>query len=151
MRSVFAMTPAMTRTALLLACPLLLAACQSPADPADRAPVFDGIAADETVYFTGNEPFWGGESGAGQLTYTTPENIEGSTFPVTRFAGNSGIGISGELDGQPFDMTVTQGNCSDTMSDTDYPFTATLRIGEEQRQGCAWTNRQPRTGLEQGQ
>ena len=81
-------------------------------------------------------------------TYATPDNPDGSEFPVERFAGNNGLGISGDMDGQSFDLTITPGECSDGMSDRTYPYTATLLIGAEQRQGCAWTNSQPFSGPE---
>jgi len=127
-----------------------LAACHSsPATKPDESAIthtFNGIGPDETVHFTGTEPFWGGEAKLGQMTYTTPEDQKGTSFPVERFAGNSGLGFSGSYAGQSFDMAVTRGKCSDGMSDRSYPFTATLRIGGEQRNGCAWTNTHPFTG-----
>lgn len=129
---------------------LLLAACHSgPATKPDESSVthaFNGIGADEVVHFTGTEPFWGGELKAGEMTYTTPENQQGVTFAVERFAGNSGLGFSGVAEGKSFDMAVTRGQCSDGMSDRTYPYTATLRIGQEQRNGCAWTDTHPFTG-----
>lgn len=132
----------------LAALPLLLAACQGGADAERSVESYDGIAADETVHFTGTEPFWGGESAGGTLTYSTPENIEGRTISVERFAGNNGLSIAGELDGASFDLVVTPAECSDGMSDRTYPFVATLQIGEETRFGCAWTDRQPFAGSE---
>lgn len=107
---------------------------------------FDAIAAEETIRLTGTEPFWGGTLVDGTLTYTTPENQAGDSIAVRRFAGNNGLGFSGVLDGAALDLTITPGACSDGMSDRSYPFTATLRVGEEQRSGCAWTDRQPFSG-----
>ena len=128
----------------------LLAGCQGQSGDgivtADEAEVFDAIGPDETVQFTGTEPFWGGDASEGQLRYTTPENIDGVVIPVDRFAGNNGLSFSGSLEGADFDMTVTPGDCSDGMSDRTYPFVATLQIGEETRSGCAWTQGMPFTG-----
>lgn len=107
---------------------------------------FAAIRADETIRFTGAEPFWGGTVRGGELVYSTPENQGGETIPVRRFAGNNGLGFSGMRGGAPFDMTITPGACSDGMSDRSYPFTVTLKLGEEQRSGCAWTERTPFTG-----
>ena len=118
------------------------------APEASATGTFDAIAATEEVHSTGTEPFWGGVAGAGVATYSTPENPDGSEFPVERFAGNNGLGISGEVDGKKFDLTITPGECSDGMSDRTYPYTATLLLGDEQRQGCAWTNAQPFSGPE---
>jgi uncharacterized membrane protein len=131
------------------------AASEAKSQPAPPAPTvvdsgrtapFAAIAADETIRFTGTEPFWGGTIRAGEMLYSTPENQEGQAIAVSRFAGNNGLGFSGSLDGRAVDLTVTPGSCSDGMSDRTYPFTVTLRLGEEQRSGCAWTDRTPFTG-----
>ena len=134
---------------LLIATSLLLVACQTENGanaPGNSPEGFTGIGPDETIHFLGTEPFWGGSTTGTQLTYETPENIEGTTFPVERFTGQGGLGLSGRLEGAPFDMTVTPGACSDAMSDRTYPYTVTLRIGEDMRRGCAWTDAQPFEG-----
>lgn len=144
----------MLRPAILAAAALVLplAACQpGPEGPNGTTrdtpgEAFSAIGPEETVRFTGTEPFWGGQVSGGTLTYSTPENVEGTMISVERFAGNNGLGYSGTLAGRTFDMTVTPGECSDGMSDRTYPFTVTLRIGEEQRSGCAWTEKTPFTG-----
>lgn len=104
---------------------------------------FAGIGAEETLRFTGTEPFWGGEVSGGRLVYTTPEQPAGEAIAVERFAGRGGLSFSGTLAGRAFDMAVTQGECSDGMSDRTYPFAVTLRLGEETRQGCGWTEAAP--------
>ncbi|GMN15012.1 COG3650 family protein [Altererythrobacter sp. MTPC7] len=109
---------------------------------------FTGIGVEETIYFGGTEPFWGGEVADRQMLYTTPENADGVRFAVERFTGQGGLGFSGTMEGAPVDMTVTPGECSDGMSDRVYPYTVTLQIGAEQRVGCAHTDRQPFTGRE---
>ena len=148
---------------------LLLAACQSgasdapaaegeeageaapaaeiPGDADETAP-FSGIADDEVLRFTGTEPFWGGEVDGRTLTYTTPENQAGTVILVERFAGRGGLSFSGLLDGAEFDMMVTPLECSDGMSDRTYPFTVTLEIGEDKRNGCAWSEQHPFEGPE---
>lgn len=118
-----------------------------PGDTESTRP-YDGIAADETVRFTGTEPFWGGEVGGGTLTYSTPEDPDGEAIAVERFAGRGGLSFSGAYEGAAFEMAVTPLECSDGMSDRTYPFTVTLQIGEETRSGCGWTERQPFEGPE---
>ena len=161
----------------LLAAPLALTACnqaqsppegteqsaaaasaEPPAAPSDVASVpgdtgdmnpYDGIRADETVQFTGTEPFWGGKVSGASLTYSTPETPDGTAIPVERFAGRGGVSWSGTWQGKPFHLAVSEGKCSDGMSDRTYPFTATLEVVGEQRQGCAWSARRgfsPDTG-----
>jgi len=124
---------------------VLLAACQNGPDQA-AAPTFGGIAEDEVIRFTGTEPFWGGRVEGSMLTYSTPENSDGETFMVKRFAGNHGLGLSGKSGAAAFDMTVTPGECSDGMSDRLYPFTVTVSIDGDVREGCGWTDSQPFTG-----
>lgn len=125
----------------------MLVGCQGAENPKPGdVPTFSDITAGDTIHLTGTEPFWGGQITGDQATYSTPENPDGTQFPVERFAGNNGIGFSGELDGESFDLTVTPGDCSDGMSDRTYPYTTTLTIGSEMRRGCAWTDRQPFRG-----
>ncbi|HYD23737.1 MAG TPA: hypothetical protein VEB68_03000 [Croceibacterium sp.] len=112
----------------------------------DSTRPYDGIARDETLHFTGTEPFWGGEVTGVTLTYKTPEKPGGEVIAIERFAGRGGIAFSGLLAGADFEMMVTPLECSDGMSDRTYPFTVTLQIGEDMRNGCGWTERQPFAG-----
>lgn len=131
---------------------LLLAACggQSssgslPGQRGDSAP-FAEILPAETLRFTGNEPFWGGQVTGTALTYATPDAPDGIVIAVSRFAGRGGLSWTGMYNGARFALAVTPGECSDGMSDRTYPFVATLQMAGEQRQGCAWTERKPFTG-----
>jgi uncharacterized membrane protein len=141
------------RLPVLLALPLLAACTGEGADGnlpgGDDTQPFNGIAADERLHFTGTEPFWGGEVEGETLVYSTPDNPEGQSIEVSRFAGRGGLSYSGTIDGRSFDMAVTPAECSDGMSDRTYPFVLTLQIGEEAREGCGWTESQPFTGPEQ--
>jgi uncharacterized membrane protein len=119
-----------------------------PGDTGETAP-YSEIAEDEVLRFLGNEPFWGGDVSGGILTYKTPEDQDGTAIEVERFAGRGGIAFSGELGGADFEMTVTPLECSDGMSDRTYPFTVTLEIGEDKRNGCAWSEQHPFDGPEQ--
>ena len=154
--------------ALLLVggCALLLPACQQRAEstseaetttvaeeiadgvpaPEESTAPYSGIAEDEAVSFTGTEPFWSGEVDHKTLTYKTPEKPDGEAIMVERFAGRGGISFSGVLAGAELEMMVTPLECSDGMSDRTYPFTVTLKIGDETRNGCGWTERQPYHG-----
>lgn len=145
----------MIRCSLLAAATLFLAACHSahegadvPGDAGSTAP-FSGIAPGDVVRFTGTEPFWGGDVTDDRLTWTTPEHPDGVTARVSRFAGRAGLGITGQLGGQDFAMTVTEGQCSDGMSDRTYPFTVSVQIGQDRLlSGCGWTSAVPFTGGE---
>lgn len=126
----------------------IVAGCQAAGEqqsgPSQVA--FSAIGPDETIRLIGTEPFWGGTITGVQLAYTTPDNQAGEIIVVKRFAGNSGLGFTGSRDGRPFDLTITLGKCSDGMSDRSYPYTASLKLDGELRNGCAWTDRQPFTG-----
>lgn len=145
--SIAAMT---MRPILPFAFALALAACHSgagdgeapdnvPGDSGSNRP-YDGIGLGETVHFSGTEPFWGGQVKGMVLTYTTPRKPDGETITVERFAGRNGLSYSGALGGKSFIMAVTPGECSDGMSDRTYPFTVTLEIDGETRNGCAWSD-----------
>ncbi|MFN4021124.1 MAG: hypothetical protein ACK4IC_11480 [Erythrobacter sp.] len=127
---------------------LLLSACSSARqdgiDPKGQA--FDAVAPDETVTLTGTEPFWAVTVAGERARYSNPDHPEGFDFTVSRFAGNNGLGFSGTLFEEPFTATLTPGDCSDGMSDRNYPFVATIALGGETLQGCGYTDRQPYTG-----
>lgn len=125
-----------------------LSGCGGAADgmlpgDADSRTAYEGIAPDDQVYFSGTEPFWGGKAKGTNLTYSTPEDLDGQKITASRFAGRNGLSYSGELREGSFTLAITPGDCSDGMSDRTYPFVATMLIGEEQREGCAWTRSMP--------
>ncbi len=131
---------------------LLLAATLPACAPASedgidpQGQTFDAVAPQEIVTFTGTEPFWNLRVEGGEGLWTTPDNQPGTRMAVTRFAGNNGLGFSGELDGKTLTATLTPGQCSDGMSDRKFPFVATIALGEETLRGCGYTDSQPFTG-----
>ncbi|MBH5321887.1 COG3650 family protein [Aurantiacibacter sediminis] len=122
---------------------LTLAACSGgdnanvPGNAENTEP-YSEIAEDQVINLIGTEPFWGAIIDGDDMNFSTLENPEGETIAVTRFAGRGGLSFSGEREGASVDVAVTPGECSDGMSDHTYPFTATVEIGEDQLQGCAW-------------
>jgi uncharacterized membrane protein len=56
------------------------------------------------------------------------------------------VSWSGTFKQQPFTLAVTEGKCSDGMSDRTYPLTATLMVEGQQRDGCAWSDKRGVTG-----
>lgn len=144
----------MTRAALqtplypLVLATALLSGCSDPPGEISRdGQPFDGIAKDATITVGGTEPFWGlsiSSDGDGyQGKYSSPELPEGETFPLKRFAGNNGLGFSGDWAGVPVNLALTPGECSDQMSERLYPYTATLQLDEVTLYGCAHTHREP--------
>lgn len=87
----------------------------------------------------GTEPFWGAAIEGRCVTYSHPENQQG-TRVWTRFTPRTGGGgiWSGALNGRSFVLTTRpQPGCSDGMSDRRYPLAVELTVGGEQRRGCA--------------
>lgn len=111
----------------------------SPAPQAGACRIQDGeqIAANR-IRAIGTEPFWGARVEGRCVTYSTPEDIDG-TRVWTRFTGTAENGTwSGHLDNQPFVMrTRPQPGCSDGMSDNRYPIAVSLTVRGEERSGCA--------------
>jgi uncharacterized membrane protein len=88
----------------------------------------------------GTEPFWGARIEGRCVTYSHPEDQQG-TRVWTKYAPNSGGGATwtGALGGKPFVLsTKRQPGCSDGMSDRRYPIAVELTVGGEQRRGCAF-------------
>ena len=136
---------------------LLLVACQPSQPPADPAPpaavVAPATPAAETpsakrvpgqeaveplrIFLAfGTEPFWGVNVEGTRLTYTTPENQAGVVMEGTRKTLADGVEISGQHDGKPFVLTVSNGTCSDGMSDNTYSMVSTFRYGDIDYKGC---------------
>jgi len=127
---------------------LILAACSDPPREITRdSEPFNGI--DEVAIITagGTEPFWNlvitPTDNGFDANYSTPELIDGAHFSVTRFAGNNGLGFSGQMDAKSVNLALTPGECSDGMSDRTYPYTATLLLGDVTHYGCAHTDMEP--------
>ena len=129
---------------------LLLGGCSGSNSDGSAAPIFDEIGVSEMVYAAGNEPFWSIEAAGSELSYKTPETPNGSVISVERFSGNSGLGLSGNFEGEEMYLMITRGTCDDTMADRSYPYTATLKLGEAVLTGCAWTESQPYRETETG-
>jgi uncharacterized membrane protein len=129
-----------------------LGACSSENGIERNTQAYDGIAADETINLVGTEPFWAMEIAPGDGGYralhSTPDTPDGQSFAVDRFAGNNGLGFSGELEGRAVQIAITPSECSDGMSDRAYPFSATLSVGDTTLLGCAYTDAQKFEGGE---
>lgn len=125
----------------------LLAGCRGEDQPKPGdMPRYAGVGEGETITAVGNEPFWQARIEGSSLTWSTPENIEGETIAVTRFAGNGGLGFSGRLDGEALQLALTPGSCDDTMSERSYPFTVTVTLGTRLLEGCGYSGSKPYSG-----
>lgn len=126
-----------------------VAACNGrPVPPAPAAPAPEAASAcviqdgervpDNRLKAIGTEPFWGAEIHGRCVTYSTPEDQQG-TRVWTRFSGTAERGQwSGFLDDQVFTLrTRPEPGCSDGMSDRSYPIAVSLTVRGEERRGCA--------------
>jgi uncharacterized membrane protein len=87
----------------------------------------------------GTEPFWGAKIEGRCVTYSHPEDQQG-TRVWTRYTPGAGGGGTwrGALGGKPFVLTARpEAGCSDGMSDNRYPLAVDLTVGGEERRGCA--------------
>lgn len=131
--------------------PAALVSCaQSDGEISRNTQPFDGISPSTSIKLLGTEPFWSVDiepaGKAFQARYSTPDNTVGTDFTAERFAGNNGIGFSGEMDGKSVQIALTPGACSDGMSDRTYPYTATVAIGDATLFGCGHTGDEPFSG-----
>ena len=86
----------------------------------------------------GTEPFWGARIEGRCVTFSHPENQNGTRVWTRYTAGSDGDIWSGALGGRLFRLrTRTSVNCSDGMSDKRYPLAVELVVHGEQRRGCA--------------
>ena len=87
----------------------------------------------------GTEPFWGARIEGRCVTYSHPDDQQGTRVWTRYTAGAGGGGTwTGALEGRPFVLTTRpQPGCSDGMSDNRYPIAVELLVGGEQRRGCA--------------
>ena len=112
---------------------------QPAPQPAGACQTQDGKAVPANrIRAVGTEPFWGARIEGRCVTYSHPEDQQG-TRVWTKFSGTTSNGSwTGTLGGHPFVLrTRPQAGCSDGMSDKRYPTAVTLTVGGEQRTGCA--------------
>lgn len=141
------------RSVLIGVIAVALAGCTDlPGEISRDTEPFDAIGEEALISAGGTEPFWNlaiaPEAGGYGAKYSTPDNLDGTQFALSRFAGNNGLGFSGEMEGKSVNLALTPGDCSDGMSDSVYPYTATLLLGDETLYGCAHTDTQPFVGGE---
>ena len=102
----------------------------------------DGLGWESPTFMTRHESdiprSWGGDKRAGGCKLGATDKV----IPLTCASGAVTLRPAEPLTFR-FDLMITPGECSDGMSDRTYPYTATLLVGDEQRQGCAWTDSQP--------
>ena len=144
----------------LAAMSFALAACSAPSPPADadgdsvpvatadpaapaaqEPPMGKRAAGDDTPPMQvfralGTEPFWNVNVEGDTLTFTTPEDQDGTVMQGARREVDSGVEIAGSHDGKTFVLALSPGACSDGMSDNRYQWVASFRFGDIDYKGC---------------
>jgi len=127
------------------------AACRErpPAPPPEARPpagalsaclLQDGARLDATpLRAVGTEPFWGARIEGRCVTYSHPDDLDGTRVWTRHAPRPGGGGIwSGALENRRFELsTRPRPGCSDGMSDKRYPIAVELLVGGERRTGCA--------------
>ncbi len=95
----------------------------------------------EEFVAVGNEPFWNITIGKRGIVYSTPDT-KPQTFPYVAPIAAQGRPIDTvrvyRLQGANNLLILKKTNaCNDTMSDRQYPYSATLILGNTVRDGCA--------------
>lgn len=99
-----------------------------------------GMAGD--LDLTGTEPFWGLRIRRDSLVLSRPDHVDvlaANPGPALQ-AGQARWGSVSAASGEPLRIEVREAACSDGMSDTAYPYTATVRLAGETLRGCARTS-----------
>ena len=118
------------------------AAVSAPPPVAGAAPVaaaaLGGVDLTAPLRVTGTEPFWGVTITPAAITYDGVDRPQRTgPNPGPALAGTTAV-YSGALDGAgPYTLILTATECSDGMSDREYPLAARLQIGGETLTGCA--------------
>jgi len=86
----------------------------------------------------GTEPFWGARIEGRCVTYSHPEDQDGTRIWTRHSDGPDGDRWSGALGGRLFELRIRPApGCSDGMSDKAYPLAVDLIVDGERRTGCA--------------
>ena len=107
----------------------------NPAEPAS-APTVSGPDWFAAIDLTGTEPFWAVNIRRDGLTLTgvdRPKLTAPNPGPAT---GSKKATWDAPVAGGALRIELEELNCSDGMSDRTYPYTATVRIGDETLKGC---------------
>jgi uncharacterized membrane protein len=116
---------------------------QEPTAP-DPAPqeqvsiILGGVDLTQPIRALGTEPFWGVDVTADALVYSgvdRPEQRGAHSGPVIQ--GTTATWTTTTDQGQALELTLIDTDCSDGMSDRNYPLTARLIVGGETLNGCA--------------
>lgn len=87
----------------------------------------------------GTEPFWSARIEGRCVTYSHPEDQQGTRVWTRYSPGSNGVGTwAGALGGRQFELRARpEADCSDGMSDRRYPMAVELIVQGERRLGCA--------------
>lgn len=105
---------------------------------ASPAPSASPAAALETEFVAhGNEPFWGIETHADRIVYSSPEKPDGETLGAQVSQANGWTRFEAAGGDVPLLLEVRKAPCSDDMSGFAFSHEARLTRGDGTWRGCA--------------
>ncbi|GAA3920783.1 hypothetical protein [Luteimonas lutimaris] len=115
-------------------------------DAADDATDTETAAVDH-LRARGNEPFWAIDVEGNVLHFVTPEMPEGRTLESERIEHDRGVAFTGEDEGRPYSLDITDTACTDSMSGEAFESTATWDYDGQRMHGCAYRGNRPPSRL----
>ena len=119
---------------------LALSACNPALQPASSG---RGVSATAPVKYrcTGTEPFWSIDISSEGIVFQSPESSP-VTYPYTAAQNNAGsiefnTSLNTNTESSTLKVVLTPGNCSDGMSDIQYPYSAEVVRDGQRLRGCA--------------
>jgi uncharacterized membrane protein len=87
----------------------------------------------------GTEPFWSVVIRNGSILFLTPDNADGEEWKFTPPAVSAGKWIYTTTDAKnrAVTITITEGKCSDGMSEMEFAYRAAIKLGTINLNGCA--------------
>lgn len=95
------------------------------------------LAAVEHLDAVGAEPFWDLELIGTKAIYNDPVDQNKKSFTATRSVEGEFLVLRGMMDGKKVTARIRAAPCSDGMSEREFSFEISLKIGEGLLQGCA--------------
>jgi uncharacterized membrane protein len=135
----------MKRTAAIVSLALALASCgpetskpAAPAAPANAAAPGKVSDFSQPITARGNEPFWALIIDGVSFTLKRPDLPDlVATAPGARIQPGQASWTATAPDGRVLKVSLYVSECSDGMSDLDYPMSAEVELANETLRGCA--------------
>lgn len=119
---------------------LVLSACNPALQPTSSG---RGVSSTAPARYrcTGTEPFWSIDISSEGIVFQSPESSP-VTYPYRAAQNNAGsiefnTSLNTNTESSTLKVVLTPGNCSDGMSDIQYPYSAEVVRDGQRLRGCA--------------